>query len=69
MKLKDNKRVIETIKDIAEVIPLTKGKKLTAAQLLETFFIPETHALQFSGEVKWWGKKKTLLVDHFNEES
>lgn len=41
MKLKDNKRVIETIKDIAEVIPLSKGKKLTAAQLLERFLFPK----------------------------
>ncbi len=41
MKLKDNKRVIDTIKDIAEVIPLTKGKKLTAAQLLERFLFPK----------------------------
>jgi ATP-binding cassette subfamily F protein uup len=41
MKLKDNKRVIETIKDIAEVIPLTKGKSLTAAQLLERFLFPK----------------------------
>ena len=41
LKLKDDKRVIETIKDIAEVIPLTKGKKLTAAQLLERFLFPK----------------------------
>lgn len=37
MKLKDDKKVIETIKDIAEVIPLTKGRKITASQLLERF--------------------------------
>ena len=37
MKLKDDKKVIETIKDIAEIIPLTKGKKITASQLLERF--------------------------------
>ncbi len=41
MKLKDDKKVIETIKDIAEVIPLAKGKKLTAAQLLERFLFPK----------------------------
>ena len=41
MKLKDDKKVIETIKDIAEVIPLTKGRKLTAAQLLERFLFPK----------------------------
>ena len=41
MKLKDDKKVIETIKDIAEVIPLTKGKKITASQLLERFLFPK----------------------------
>jgi ATP-binding cassette subfamily F protein uup len=41
MKLKDNKKVIETIKDIAEVIPMSKGRKLTAAQLLERFLFPK----------------------------
>ncbi|MCT4664574.1 MAG: ABC-F family ATP-binding cassette domain-containing protein [Flavobacteriales bacterium] len=35
-----NKRVIEVIKDIADVIPLAKGRKLTAAQLLERFLFP-----------------------------
>ncbi|AFD07941.1 ABC-F family ATP-binding cassette domain-containing protein [Solitalea canadensis] len=37
MKLPEDKRVIEVVKDIAEFIPLTKGKSLTAAQLLERF--------------------------------
>tara|TARA_B100000809_G_scaffold86653_1_gene85012 strand:+ start:5074 stop:6945 length:1872 start_codon:yes stop_codon:yes gene_type:complete len=41
MKLKDNKKVIETIKDIAEVIPMSKGRKITAAQLLERFLFPK----------------------------
>lgn len=37
IKLPEDKRVIEVVKDIAEFIPLTKGKSLTAAQLLERF--------------------------------
>jgi|TARA_B110000459_G_C16624279_1_gene504013 ATP-binding cassette subfamily F protein uup len=41
MKFNGNKKVIETIKDIAEVIPLAKGKVLTAAQLLERFLFPK----------------------------
>ncbi|MDB4534570.1 ABC-F family ATP-binding cassette domain-containing protein, partial [Vicingaceae bacterium] len=41
MKLKDNKKVIETIKDIAEVIPMSKGRNITAAQLLERFLFPK----------------------------
>ena len=36
----DNKRVIEVVKDIAEVIPAAGGRKITAAQLLERFLFP-----------------------------
>ena len=43
--LKEDQRVIDVIKDIAEVIPLTKGRKLTAAQMLERFL--------FSREEQW----------------
>jgi len=44
IQFKEDKKVIEVIKDIAEVIPLTKGKKLTAAQLLERFlFTKDMH--------------------------
>ncbi|SMO33461.1 ABC-F family ATP-binding cassette domain-containing protein [Solitalea koreensis] len=37
MKMPEDKRVIEVVKDIAEFIPMTKGKTLTAAGLLERF--------------------------------
>ena len=44
INLKDDKRVIDTIKDIAEVIPLAKGKVMTAAQMLEKFlFTKDMH--------------------------
>ena len=44
IQFKEDKKVIEVIKDIAEVIPLTKGKKLTAVQLLERFlFTKDMH--------------------------
>lgn len=44
IKLKDDKRVIDTIKDIAEIIPLAKGKVMTAAQMLEKFlFTKDMH--------------------------
>ncbi|HOP42024.1 MAG TPA: ABC-F family ATP-binding cassette domain-containing protein [Flavobacteriales bacterium] len=33
----EEKRVIEVVREIAEVIPLNKGRELTAAQLLERF--------------------------------
>lgn len=41
------KRVIDVVREIAEFLPLTKGRKLTAAQLLERFlFERNTHYQQ-----------------------
>ena len=37
INLKEDKRVIDVIRDIAEYIPLEKGMKLSASQLLERF--------------------------------
>lgn len=45
LKGQDHRRVIEVVTDIAEVIELKKGHKLTAAQLLERFL--------FSREKQW----------------
>ena len=61
MNLKDNKKVIETIKDIAEVIPLTKGKSLTAAQLLERFLFPK-HMHYNQVEKLSGGEKRRLYL-------
>ena len=61
MNLKEDKRVIEVIRDIAEFIPLTKGKKLSALQLLERFLFPKeqhyTYVSKLSG-----GEKKRLYL-------
>ncbi|TND07676.1 MAG: ABC transporter ATPase [Bacteroidetes bacterium] len=44
MQLKEDKRVIEVIKDIADVFPLADGKNLSASQMLQRFlFAPHTH--------------------------
>ena len=59
MKFKEDKKVLETIKDIAEVIPLTKGKKLTAAQLLERFLF--TKDMHYTQVAKLSGGEKRRL--------
>ncbi len=41
LKFKPNQRVIEAVKEIAEFIPLNKGKKISASQLLERFLFPK----------------------------
>ena len=40
MKFKPEEKVLEAVRKIADFIPLTKGKKLGAAQLLERFLFP-----------------------------
>lgn len=62
MKLKDDKRVIETIKDIAEVIPLAKGKKLTAAQLLERFLFPKSMHYNYVEKLSGGEKRRLYLL-------
>ncbi len=49
MKFKEDKRMIEVVKDIADVIPMADGSRLSAAQLLNRFLFPnETHYTQVS---------------------
>lgn len=61
MQLGEDKRIIDVVKDIAEIIPLEKGRKITASQLLEKFLFPPkqqyTHVSKLSG-----GEKKRLYL-------
>jgi hypothetical protein len=45
MKISDEKRVIEVVKDVADVIPLADGRNLTASQLTSIVFVPPTDAV------------------------
>ncbi len=42
LEFKDGQRVIDAIREIADVIPLTRGQKISAAQLLERFMFPRS---------------------------
>lgn len=59
MKFKDDQRVIEVIRDIAEFIPLSKGKKMSAAQFLEKFLFPRD--MHFNQVEKLSGGEKKRL--------
>ena len=61
MNFNGSKKVIETIKDIAEVIPMAKGKVLTAAQLLEKFLFPK-HMHYNQVEKLSGGEKRRLYL-------
>ncbi len=61
IQLSENKRVIDVIQDIAEYIPLEKGQKLTAPQLLERFLFnrkqQQVYVSQLSG-----GERRRLYL-------
>ena len=70
MRLQEDKRVIDVIQDIAEYIPLEKGQKLTAAQLLERFLFnrkqQQVYVSQLSGGEKRRLHLLAVLMDNPN---
>jgi len=68
--IKEDKRVIDVIRDIAEYIPLEKGKKLTAERMLENFLFPrpqqQVYVSQLSGGEKRRLYLLTVLMDNPN---
>jgi ATP-binding cassette subfamily F protein uup len=59
IKLSGDKRVIEVIKDVADVIPLADGRNLTASQLLNLFLFPPP--MQYTLVEKLSGGEKRRL--------
>lgn len=70
IQLKEDKRVIEVLKDIADVIQLSNGTKLTASQFLQHFlFSPEqqyTYVSSLSGGEKRRLHLLTVLIKNPN---
>ncbi len=62
INVKEDKKVIEVIKDIAEVIPLEKGKKITAAQMLERFLFPPSMHYVFVRKLSGGEKRRLYLL-------
>lgn len=61
MQLKDDKRVIETIKDIAEFIPMANGTHLSASQLLTRFNFPPDVQYSFVSKLSGGEKRRLYL--------
>jgi len=57
----DDKRLIEVVTDIAEVIELAKGHKLTAAQLLERFLFDRDKQWQYVSTLSGGEKRRLYL--------
>jgi ATP-binding cassette subfamily F protein uup len=62
IQLKDDKRVIEVITDIAEYIPLEKGQKMTAASLLERFLFSREQQQVYVSQLSGGEKRRLYLL-------
>lgn len=62
MQLKDEKRVIEVIKEIGEFIPIAGGKKLYPSQLLERFMFPSHMHFQYVASLSGGEKRRLYLL-------
>jgi ATP-binding cassette subfamily F protein uup len=62
MSFKPGQKVIDAVRDIADVIPLKKGQKITAEQLLERFMFPRKQQQDFIEKLSGGEKKRLHLL-------
>jgi len=62
IQLKEDKRVIEVLKDIAEVIVMSDNKKITASQLLEYFMFPSNMQYTYVSKLSGGEKRRLYLL-------
>jgi ABC transport system ATP-binding/permease protein len=62
IQLMDDKRVIDVITDIAEFIPMEKGQKLTAPQLLERFLFNRSQQQVFVSQLSGGERRRLYLL-------
>jgi ATP-binding cassette subfamily F protein uup len=62
MQLKDDKRVIEVITDIAEYVEMTKGEKLTAKTLLTRFLFDPKKQHNYVSSLSGGEKRRLYLL-------
>ena len=60
--LKEDKRVIEVLKDIADVIIMSDGRKITASQLLEHFMFPSKMQYTYVSKLSGGEKRRLYLL-------
>ena len=58
----ENKRMIEYLKETAQVIDTADGKTVSAAQMLRTFPFSITYTWYADSKAFWWGKAKIILI-------
>lgn len=62
IKVDENKKVIDVIRDIAEYIPLEKGKQMTAAQFLERFLFNRNMHYNYVYKLSGGEKRRLKLM-------
>lgn len=62
MNLKEDRRVIDAVRDIAEYIPLEKGQKLTAESLLEKFLFPRSQQRVYVSQLSGGERRRLYLL-------
>jgi ATP-binding cassette subfamily F protein uup len=62
IQLSEDKRVIDAVRDIAEVIPLEKGKELSAAQLLERFLFTRPQQQVYVSQLSGGERRRLYLL-------
>ena len=62
IQLAEDKRVIDAVRDIAEFIPLEKGKELSAAQLLERFLFTRPQQQVYVSQLSGGERRRLYLL-------
>lgn len=62
IQLKADKRVIDAVRDIADYIPLEKGKELSAAQLLERFLFSRPQQQVYVSQLSGGERRRLYLL-------
>lgn len=62
LKLNEDKRVIDVVKDIAEFIPLADGSKLSASSLLTKFLFPPDVQYSFVSKLSGGERRRLYLM-------
>lgn len=62
MKLKEEQRVIDVIRDIAEYIPMHKGQKLSASQLCERFLFDSKKQQNYVSKLSGGERRRLYLL-------
>ena len=62
LKMREDKTVIQVIRDVADYIPLKKGHKMTAEALLERFLFPRPQQQVFVSKLSGGERRRLLLL-------